>query len=175
MGHLGDANLYRYAENNATNGLDPSGMFVIAILPTITIIDIIIAGIVGTAVGITITDIIQRPGALFPWINWTEVFQDQSPQGVPKPKVLDPSLQALIDQLYRPGAKIGTGSTADAIRHEKQCDVLLSPKGHAQKGEDYLKALKDWLDSHPDASPEDRAAADDVVRDLEDALRRGRE
>ncbi|MCB2263404.1 MAG: hypothetical protein LGR52_10805 [Candidatus Thiosymbion ectosymbiont of Robbea hypermnestra] len=38
------------------------------------------------------------------------------------------------DALYRPDAKIGSGSPPDAIRHELRTDNLLSPKDPFQKG-----------------------------------------
>jgi len=39
-----------------------------------------------------------------------------------------------IDAMYRRNAKVGSGSTADAIRYELKTGELLSPSGHFQKG-----------------------------------------
>lgn len=46
--------------------------------------------------------------------------------GPPKPSVRDRELQQIINQLYRPGAALGNGGTADALR---------AGAGHIQKGQ----------------------------------------
>jgi hypothetical protein len=33
-----------------------------------------------------------------------------------------------------------------------------------------IRALERWLRNHPDAAPGDRAAAENVIKDLQDAL-----
>ena len=53
----------------------------------------------------------------------------------------NPRLRNLIQQLYRKNAQIGSGSTADAIRHELQAGKLLSPAGHFLKGQEMRTAL----------------------------------
>ncbi len=89
---------------------------------------------------------------------------------VPKPNVQDPKLQNIVNQLYRPGAKIGNGSTADAIRYEKATGCLVAGRSHIQKGWDYVRALQRWLAQNPNASITDRQAAQDMLYDLIDAL-----
>ena len=71
--------------------------------------------------------------------------------------------------MYRPGAKAGSGSTADAVRHEKQTGELLSPKGHAQKAGDKIRELGKIIRGQ-NLSPKDRATAKNLVRDLKNAL-----
>ena len=56
-------------------------------------------------------------------------------------KATNRKLINLIKQLYRKTAKIGSGSTADAIRYEMQTGRLLSPKGHFIKGQEIRTAL----------------------------------
>lgn len=87
-----------------------------------------------------------------------------------KPSVDDPELQKITDSLYRPDAKIGSGSTADAIRHERATGEAVGGRFHKQKGEDSIRALEKWLDKNPTASPGDRAAAENVILDLQNSL-----
>lgn len=88
-----------------------------------------------------------------------------------KPVVSDTKLGGLIDDLYRDGAKIGTGSTADAVRYEIETGNAVGGVFHTQKAEDYSAALQRWLDSNPSASFSDRSAAQNVLRDLQNALK----
>jgi hypothetical protein len=47
----------------------------------------------------------------------------------------------LLSDLYRPGAAVGDGSTADMIR-------IVGDQGHIIKGQNYLKALqKIWVNN----------------------------
>lgn len=87
-----------------------------------------------------------------------------------KPVVSDAKLSGLIDDLYRDGAKIGTGSTADAVRYETQAGSPVGGVFHTQKAQDYSTALQKWLDSNPNAPFGDRSAAQNVLRDLQNAL-----
>lgn len=76
-----------------------------------------------------------------------------------------------MDDLYRDGAKIGTGSTADAVRYETEAGLPVGGVFHTQKAEDYSVALQRWLDLNPNASFSDRSAAQNVLRDLQNALK----
>ncbi|MFP1528246.1 type IV secretion protein Rhs [Escherichia coli] len=76
----------------------------------------------------------------------------------------------IIDDLYRPNAKVGSGSTADAVRYELATGEKVGGRGHVLKAQDYTRALQDWLDKNPTASPGDRAAAENVLQDLQNAL-----
>ena len=95
-------------------------------------------------------------------------------KGYPKPNVKDPNLQNLVNDLYK-GAKtkkpIGTGSTADAIRHEAITKKPVGGKFHREKGEQYSNALGKWLRKNPNASASDRRAAQNMLDDLKDALK----
>ncbi|GAB6852974.1 hypothetical protein JCM10599A_67780 [Paraburkholderia kururiensis] len=88
-----------------------------------------------------------------------------------KPIVTDTKLSGLMDDLYRDGAKIGTGSTADAVRYETETGNPVGGVFHTQKAQDYSVALQKWLDSNPNASFSDRSAAQNVLRDLQNALK----
>lgn len=76
-----------------------------------------------------------------------------------------------MDDLYRDGAKIGTGSTADAVRYENQTGSAVGGVYHSQKAQDYSTALQRWLDGNPGASFSDRSAAQNVLKDLQNALK----
>ncbi len=76
-----------------------------------------------------------------------------------------------MENLYRDGAEIGTGSTADAVRYEIQTGEPVGGVFHTQKAQDYSIALQKWLDANPNASFGDRSAAQNVLRDLQNALK----
>lgn len=56
-------------------------------------------------------------------------------------KITNPKLKTILKELYREGAKIGNGSTADALKYEIATGQALSKTGHAQKAYDYRRAL----------------------------------
>lgn len=66
----------------------------------------------------------------------------------PTPNVSDPKLKNLVSDLYK-GAKgrnpIGTGSTADAVRNELSTGLPTHGRFHAQKAQEYINALSNWL------------------------------
>ncbi|MNL12229.1 hypothetical protein D3C87_1330920 [compost metagenome] len=88
-----------------------------------------------------------------------------------KPAVSDPKLSKLIDQLYRPNAKVGSGSTAAAVRQELATGQPVGDAFHSQKAANYIQALESWLANNPTARPGDRAAAENIIRDMRNALR----
>jgi len=47
-----------------------------------------------------------------------EKYKDELRGSMSKPNATNGELAGYMDELYRPGATIGSGSTADAIRHE---------------------------------------------------------
>ncbi|MGL4860955.1 MAG: hypothetical protein ACRC5A_14750 [Enterobacteriaceae bacterium] len=87
-----------------------------------------------------------------------------------KPVVKDPKLQRIMDKLYRPNAKIGNGSTADAVRHEIATGEKVGGRLHTQKAQDHVRELQAWLRQNQSATPGDRAAAENVIKDLQNAL-----
>jgi RHS repeat-associated protein len=95
---------------------------------------------------------------------------EQFSTGITKPTVTDPDLQNLVNDLYKPGAQVGTGSTADAIRWTLQTGQLVGGTDHQAKGLQYISALVNWLAAHPDASEGDKEVAQMIANDLLDAL-----
>lgn len=83
--------------------------------------------------------------------------------------VKSPKLREWIEYLYRKGATIGNGSTADAIRHELGTGQLLSPKGHFQKGQEAIRGLEKLLRTGK-LDPKDAQIAKEIVSDLKNAL-----
>jgi hypothetical protein len=91
-------------------------------------------------------------------------------QNMEMPVVMDPDLAKTIARLYREQGSVGSGSTADAIRFEIATGRKVKDKFHLQKGTETLKRVKKWLDRNSNANPCDRAAAENVILDLKDAL-----
>lgn len=81
--------------------------------------------------------------------------------GPPKPFVQDRELQVIINQLYRPGAELGNGGTADAIR---------AGAGHVQKGAERVAQLDRWLAQNLSANPSDVGTAQSLLQDLVAAM-----
>lgn len=99
-----------------------------------------------------------------------EALKPELQQNMAKPIVKDVKLQSFINELYRPNAKVGNGSTADAIRYELSTGKKVGGKSHVQKGEDALVRLSKWLKNNLTASPGDRAAVENIISDLNEAL-----
>jgi len=99
-----------------------------------------------------------------------ESYKDGLRAAMSKPEVSDPALAKLIDPLYRPNATIGSGSTAAAVRQELATGQPVGGAFHSQKATDSIRSLERWLSINPTAMPGDRAAAENIIRDMRDAL-----
>ncbi|EPM4066320.1 VENN motif pre-toxin domain-containing protein, partial [Yersinia enterocolitica] len=100
-----------------------------------------------------------------------EEYVDSLRATMEKPNVKDGNLKNIIDDLYRPNAKVGSGSTADAVRYELATGEKVGGRGHVEKAQTYSKALQDWLNKNPQASSSDKAAAENVLKDMQNALK----
>jgi type VI secretion system secreted protein VgrG len=89
------------------------------------------------------------------------------------PAVNDPKLKNLVSDLYK-GAHsknpVGSGSTADAVRNELVSGKPTHGVFHSEKAKQYVSALEKWLAKNPNATSSDRAVAENLKRDLVDAL-----
>ena len=85
-------------------------------------------------------------------------------------KVNNASLRNWIHMLYRVTARIGSGSTADAIRYERATGHLLSKAGHSIKGQEAINGLEKLIRSGK-LNPEEVNVAKWLVNDLKDALK----
>ncbi len=83
--------------------------------------------------------------------------------------ISDPKLNNIANELYRPNAKIGSGSTADVLRYEKLTGELLSKTGHQTKALIYRNTLQKMINSGT-LSPSDHELAKRLLIDLQDAL-----
>lgn len=97
-------------------------------------------------------------------------YKDALRRAMGKPATRDPKLSRLMDEMWRDNAKIGNGSTAAAVRHEIATGKPVGGVFHTQKAQDMIRALEKWLRNNPEATPGDRAAAENVIKDLRDAL-----
>jgi len=89
------------------------------------------------------------------------------------PSVVDSKLGNIVHDLYKGAGnptRVGSGTTADAIRHELATGAKTAGRGHVTKGKEYAKALQNWLRRNPDAAGSDRQAAQDMLADLQSAL-----
>ncbi len=84
-------------------------------------------------------------------------------------KVSNPKLKNVIKELYRPGAKIGDGGLADAIRYEKKTGKLVGGKSHIQKGTERLKNLEN-ISKRETLTKQERRILEDLIKDLRKAL-----
>lgn len=91
-------------------------------------------------------------------------------QNMQKPYIQDPKLTKVVGELYRPKAKMGSGSTADAARFEIATNQKVGNKWHLEKTSKTIKYLEDWLKKNTQATPGDRAAAENVLSDMKDAI-----
>jgi hypothetical protein len=95
------------------------------------------------------------------------------PAAATKPEVTDPKLNNIMNDLYK-GVdhpdRTGDGTTADAVRHERETGEKVQGKGHEQKARDSIRALNNWIRKNPNA-PEAEIQAAMAERDnLRNAL-----
>ncbi len=65
---------------------------------------------------------------------------------------------------------IESDSTAAAIRYELKSGSKVQGKKHLQKGRDLVLRIEKWLRNNSSASPGDRAAAENIIKDTRNAL-----
>ena len=87
-----------------------------------------------------------------------------------KPSVEDLGLQRVVDQLYREGDNI-PGGTAGALRKERIAGVRVGGKRHDIKARERINQLRNMARDRQDLSSSDRMVLEELVADLEDALK----
>ncbi|HEY2567135.1 MAG TPA: hypothetical protein VGH95_05475 [Candidatus Aquirickettsiella sp.] len=100
----------------------------------------------------------------------SEVKMLPSPRDFYLRKIENPKLYRIIDRLYRPNAKYGAGSTADAVRHELNGKEFLSKSSHIQKAIESRNALSMLIHADQRLSLSDKQIALWVREDLQNAL-----
>ena len=84
-------------------------------------------------------------------------------------KVSNTKLKNTIKEMYRPGAKIGDGGLADAIRYETRTGNLVGGKSHIQKGTERLKNLE-RISQKENLTKQETKIVGDLIKDLKQAL-----
>ena len=87
-----------------------------------------------------------------------------------KPYVTNLELEKMLNSNYKSGACVGNGSTAAAIRSELSTGEQVFDRWHSQKGINSISFFENWLKRNPTASAGDRAAAENMIKDLSNAL-----
>ncbi len=100
----------------------------------------------------------------------SESYKDSLRAVMSKPATSNPQLTSLIDDLYRENAVVGSGSTAAAVREELLTGRPVGGAFHSQKAADAITSLGKWLEKNPTAALGDRAAAENVIKDMKNAL-----
>jgi RHS repeat-associated protein len=101
--------------------------------------------------------------------------QERADDILPTPSVGDRKLRNYVEDLYKGTSnprRVGTGTTADAVRHELATGQSVGGKFHIQKAQDTARGLRNWLRSNPGADPHDRLVARSLYDELVDALGR---
>ena len=99
----------------------------------------------------------------------------QRPAAV-RPTVENQKLRNIVDDLYLDDplstGHTGDGTTGDAVRYERATGGTVGGKRHNTKANNSVRALRNWLRRNPNASPTDRAIAQNEMDNLLDALGR---
>ncbi|MBQ7075835.1 MAG: hypothetical protein IJM94_03430, partial [Clostridia bacterium] len=83
--------------------------------------------------------------------------------------VSNSKLKNTIKEMYRPGAKVGDGGLADAIRHEIKTGSFVGGKSHIQKGSERLRNLEKILKKET-LTEQEREIVESLIEDLKRAL-----
>lgn len=87
-----------------------------------------------------------------------------------RPEVADGKMVNIVKQLFRDNAKIGNGTTADAVRHELETGLRVGGKTHSDKAQLAIESLTRRL-TDPSVSQADKTIAKILKEDLGNALR----
>ncbi|WP_156962168.1 VENN motif pre-toxin domain-containing protein [Candidatus Paracaedibacter symbiosus] len=105
-----------------------------------------------------------------------ERYKTELRKEMERPYANDAELDNLLKKLHRDTATVGSGSTAAAVRSERATGLPIGGKSHTQKAKEGVVALGKWLGKKENSLPEnrplpgDRAAAENVIKDLLDSL-----
>ena len=84
--------------------------------------------------------------------------------------VENPKLRNIVNDLYRPGAKVGSGSSMDAFRLEQLTGGTVGGKTHATKLLNYRTALQRVWSNRANLSAGDRQITKQLLGDIQNAL-----
>jgi len=92
------------------------------------------------------------PPALQPGVSPFEQYERDQGMDIGKTIVSDPELARIVDKLYRPGATLWSGSTADAVRYERIERQQLGSAWHSLKAQEDMAKLLSGMSRHPEMS-----------------------
>lgn len=84
-------------------------------------------------------------------------------------EVENAKLKNAVNEIYRPGGKIGDGGLADAVRHELKTGELVGGKSHIQKAIERVTNLENII-KNQNLNSSDFKIANDLLTDLKNAL-----
>ncbi|WP_374027255.1 pre-toxin TG domain-containing protein [Bdellovibrio bacteriovorus] len=88
-----------------------------------------------------------------------------------RPTIKDPELRLFVNERYwKNTSTVGNGSTAAAIRIERIENLPVKGRYHTQKGQNSLVHFEKWLKNNPEGDASDRAAVENMIMELRDAL-----
>lgn len=97
-------------------------------------------------------------------------YTDSLRAAMSRPPVTDPVLNRYMDELSRANATVGNGSTAAAVRTKLLTGEPVGGVFQSQKAQGIIIAIKKWLENSANAPSADRAAAKNVLRDIQNAF-----
>jgi RHS repeat-associated protein len=156
-----DTNLYGYVLNDPINANDPSGLLDEGKVesPFLNVDDLVIAiATLGESLALKASGKAALLATEAEKTATQKILQAQ-----------DSRLQNVIKALFQPGDKI-PGGTAGAIRYELSTGATVGGKTHVQKGIERVSQLKKLVHD-PTLSPEDRKIAQQLLDDLQNALK----
>ena len=177
---------YGYVGGNPLNGIDPSGQ-------NPMLIGALIGG--GIDLGIQLfSSWAKGCGLTFSNVNWAHVGQaalvgaalgglgawirtaraaGAAGEILQTPSVANGGLRNIVSSLYRgttSATRVGSGTTADAVRSELATGLPTAGKWHLEKALTSTRALTRWLANNPNAAYHDRLVAQSLLDDLWGAL-----
>lgn len=79
-------------------------------------------------------------------------------------------LKKIVNDLFRPGAKVGSGSSMDAFRLEQLTGAKVGGKTHGTKLIQYRTALQRLWKNRANLSASDRKTVKQLLNDIQNAL-----
>jgi RHS repeat-associated protein len=151
----------RAAYDNFQNGRWGWGSFNMALAIT----DVFLVKSIATATGKIVVNGVEKLSQEIVRIN-TERITLSTLRSLLRESLLNSvtnhKLKRVIDNLYRPGAKIGSGSTADQIR-------VVGDAGHIEKGQNFITGLRTLINTG-ELKGTDLDTAYELMHDLIDAV-----
>ncbi|MGZ3774820.1 MAG: pre-toxin TG domain-containing protein [Pseudobdellovibrionaceae bacterium] len=92
-------------------------------------------------------------------------------EAMEKPTIKDPKLKEYVNWYWRDSSTIGNGSTAAAYRWERLTSQTVNDKAHTLKADQTFKYFQKWLKGNPNAAATDIAAIENILKDLDSALK----